>query len=36
MADDADITKLPLEDRLVHKVKDFAPQQPGIFDQTAT
>lgn len=25
MADDADITKLPLEDRLVHKVNNFAP-----------
>lgn len=25
MADDADITKLPLEDRLVHKVNSFAP-----------
>lgn len=26
MADDADITKLPLEDRLGHKVNNFAPQ----------
>lgn len=25
MADDAEISKLPLEDRLVHKVKSFAP-----------
>lgn len=25
MADDADITKLPLEDRLCHKVGNFAP-----------
>lgn len=25
MADDADITKLPLEDRLCHKVSHFAP-----------
>jgi len=25
MADDADITKLPLEDRLGHKVNIFAP-----------